>query len=176
MKLIKIYGPPAVGKLSVAEELSKITNFKVFHNHMANDIIANYLEFDEGDFWRYTDRIKKEVYKMAVREDINLITTTCFAQEHDEKGLKKQLKFFKKHSVKIYFVRLKCDREKLFKRVKKHSRKKHGKLKDAKKLKETLKKYRLEEPIDFVKSLEIDNTKISPKKVAQKIKKELKLK
>ena len=32
MKLIIIYGPPAVGKLTVAEELSRRTGFKILQN------------------------------------------------------------------------------------------------------------------------------------------------
>ncbi|MGI8542838.1 MAG: hypothetical protein ACR2MD_05085 [Aridibacter sp.] len=34
MKLIFIYGSPAVGKLTVANEIAKRTCFKVFHNHL----------------------------------------------------------------------------------------------------------------------------------------------
>jgi len=34
MKLVFIYGPPAVGKLTVANALAKVTGFKVFHNHL----------------------------------------------------------------------------------------------------------------------------------------------
>ena len=34
MKLVFIYGPPAVGKLTVAKELAALTGFKVFHNQV----------------------------------------------------------------------------------------------------------------------------------------------
>jgi tRNA uridine 5-carbamoylmethylation protein Kti12 len=32
MKLIFLYGPPAVGKLTVAQELVTLTGYKLFHN------------------------------------------------------------------------------------------------------------------------------------------------
>ena len=35
MKLIFIYGPPAVGKLTVARELARIAAFAVFDDHPA---------------------------------------------------------------------------------------------------------------------------------------------
>ena len=35
MKLLFIHGSPAVGKLTVANEIAKLTGFKVFHNHLS---------------------------------------------------------------------------------------------------------------------------------------------
>ncbi len=34
MKLIFIYGPPAVGKTTVGRELANITGYKFFYNHL----------------------------------------------------------------------------------------------------------------------------------------------
>lgn len=34
MKLIIIFGSAAVGKMTVGQELTKITDLKLFHNHM----------------------------------------------------------------------------------------------------------------------------------------------
>ncbi|MDF2884003.1 MAG: hypothetical protein K0R54_4569 [Clostridiaceae bacterium] len=44
MKLIIIFGPHAVGKMTVGQELSKITNLKLFHNHMTIDIVNDLLK------------------------------------------------------------------------------------------------------------------------------------
>ncbi|MFH1209967.1 MAG: shikimate kinase, partial [archaeon] len=41
MKLIYIYGPPAVGKLTVTKELAKLTNFKIFHAHLTADYVSS---------------------------------------------------------------------------------------------------------------------------------------
>ncbi len=35
MQLVYLYGPPGVGKLTVARELVALTGFKLFHNHLA---------------------------------------------------------------------------------------------------------------------------------------------
>lgn len=40
MNLIFIYGPPAAGKLTVATELVKLTNYKLLDNHKAIDCLA----------------------------------------------------------------------------------------------------------------------------------------
>lgn len=38
MRLIFIYGLPATGKLTVAQELAKRTGYKLFHNHLKRRI------------------------------------------------------------------------------------------------------------------------------------------
>lgn len=34
MKLLLLFGDAAVGKMTVGQELCKITDFRLFHNHM----------------------------------------------------------------------------------------------------------------------------------------------
>jgi len=175
MKLVFIYGPPGVGKLTVAKELSKITNFKVFHNHMTNDFVVNFETFGTKRFWKYVGKIKEVIYHMAFENNTNLITTGCYAKGHDDKSIKRKIKLFKKNKSQIYFVRLYCDKPQLENRVIAESRKEHGKLRDLKELKKVLKKYDFLAPIPFVKSLEINNSNISAKNVAKMIKKHYKL-
>ena len=40
MKLIIVFGPHAVGKMTVGQELEKITQLKLFHNHMTIDVVS----------------------------------------------------------------------------------------------------------------------------------------
>ena len=35
MKLLLLFGDAAVGKMTVGQELCKITDFRLFHNHMS---------------------------------------------------------------------------------------------------------------------------------------------
>lgn len=44
MKLIIIFGPHAVGKMTVGQELAKLTELKLFHNHMTIDIVSDLFE------------------------------------------------------------------------------------------------------------------------------------
>lgn len=52
MKLILIYGSPAVGKLTTANEIAKLTGFKVFHNHLTIDAVKPVFEFGSKSFWK----------------------------------------------------------------------------------------------------------------------------
>lgn len=54
MKFILITGPQAVGKMTVGQELEKITNLKLFHNHRPNSLEGeikekNYLRINNTD-------------------------------------------------------------------------------------------------------------------------------
>ncbi|GAE48204.1 hypothetical protein JCM21738_5289 [Mesobacillus boroniphilus JCM 21738] len=39
MKFVLIFGPQAVGKMTVGHELEKITELKLFHNHMTIELV-----------------------------------------------------------------------------------------------------------------------------------------
>jgi tRNA uridine 5-carbamoylmethylation protein Kti12 len=50
MKLVFIYGPPAAGKLTVATELSRLTGFKLFHNHVSIQFVESLFEYGTRTF------------------------------------------------------------------------------------------------------------------------------
>ena len=45
MSLIFIIGPPAVGKMTVGQDLAELTGFKLFHNHVAIETVAPYFSY-----------------------------------------------------------------------------------------------------------------------------------
>ncbi|MCC3359301.1 AAA family ATPase, partial [Bacillus sp. REN16] len=45
MKFVHIFGPQAVGKMTVGQELAKITELKLFHNHMTIDLVSNFFDY-----------------------------------------------------------------------------------------------------------------------------------
>ena len=46
MKLILPYGPPGVGKMTIAKELAAITGYTLFHNHMLLNALSDIFGFD----------------------------------------------------------------------------------------------------------------------------------
>lgn len=49
MKLVLIIGSGAVGKMTVGQELMKITNLKLFHNHMMIEPVIEIFGYFKGD-------------------------------------------------------------------------------------------------------------------------------
>lgn len=176
MNLIIIYGPPGVGKLAVANELSKVTGLKVFHNRVSVDILNKFLKFGTALFWEANLKIRLAVFEAAAKEKIKgLIFTFCYAYPDDNKNIRKIVNIIKKHGGKVHFVQLVCDEKTLFKRVKHASRNNFDKIRSVKKLDYALKKWDFFTKVPFVKTLVINNTEISAKNAAQMIKKHHKL-
>ena len=48
MKLVILFGNLAVGKMMVGQELTKITNLKLFHNHMTIEPVIEIFGYYEG--------------------------------------------------------------------------------------------------------------------------------
>jgi len=169
MKLIFIYGAPAVGKLTVANEIAKQTDFKVFHNHLSIDAIEPIFDFGTKPFARLTALIRVETIAEAARENINLIHTFCYAKDSDDKYVAKITEAVESNGGEICFVLLTCERSELEKRVLEESRKRFGKVNNLEILNEILGKYDLFSPVPESESLQIDNTNLAPEVVAQKI-------
>ncbi len=49
-KLVLICGPQAVGKMTVGQELTKITDLKLFHNHMTIELLLQIFEHKSKEF------------------------------------------------------------------------------------------------------------------------------
>jgi tRNA uridine 5-carbamoylmethylation protein Kti12 len=117
MNLVYIYGPPAVGKLTVANELAKLTGYKVFHNHVSIVFVKSIFEFGTPTFWRFVDKYRKEMLEGAAKERINTIFTFVYGKGTDDKFVRDILRRVKSHSARVCFVRLYCKPEELARRL-----------------------------------------------------------
>jgi hypothetical protein len=79
MKLVFIYGAPAAGKLTVARQISGLTGFPVFHNHLIVDAVGSVFPFGTPTFIMLRERFWLTVMCEAAREDRSLLFT--FAPE-----------------------------------------------------------------------------------------------
>lgn len=169
MKLIFIYGPPAAGKLEVANQLAKLTGYKVFHNHLSIDCIAPIFDFGTVSFWKLIELIRLETIAEAARARVNLIYTFCYAKDSDDPHVDKVLGAVKSSGGEVCFVLLVCDKKELEKRVTNESRQQFGKINNTVILNELLSKYELLMPVSQQSSLCLDTTDLPPQEAAQKI-------
>ena len=73
--LIYLYGPPAVGKLTVAERLSALTGWPLFHNHLSANAIRPVFAFGSKPFNDVVHRLRLDVIRTAMTEGMSLIFT-----------------------------------------------------------------------------------------------------
>ena len=169
MKLIFLYRAPAVGKLTVARELARLTCFKVFHNHLSIDCIEPIFDFGTPSFFKLIELIRVETVAEAARENVNLIYTFCYAKDFDDAHVAKIVESVEASGGEVCFVLLTCERSELEKRVLEDSRKQYGKANNLEILNEILDKYDLSSPVPGRESLQIYNTNLSPVETARKI-------
>lgn len=176
MKLIVLYGPPAVGKLTVARELIKITGYKLIHNHLAANLVASIFDFGTNPFYKLNDKFQLDMIEAAARAKVDgLVFTKCYIKGKHDSFIRVLVLKAKKHKIKTCFIRLSCDEKILMRRVKDPSRKKHGKLNCSTLLKQVFSKEDRISKIAGVKNLEINNTNIAPRRVALQVKRHFKL-
>ena len=70
MKLVVIFGNPAVGKLTVARELQQLSQWKLFHNHLVVDALLAVFEFGSRAFIDLRQRIWLDVFEQASRSGV----------------------------------------------------------------------------------------------------------
>ena len=66
MHFVCVFGPPAVGKMTVGHALAELTGFKLFHNHMSVEPILEVFDFGSPPFARLVTEIRRRVVEEAV--------------------------------------------------------------------------------------------------------------
>ena len=170
MKLVLIYGPPGVGKLTVASELAKLTGYKLFHNHLSIEFVKSIFEFGSKTFNRLVIKFRYEMLESAAKDGINTIFTLVYRKDYDDKYIRKLMRIIESYDGEMVFVRLHCSDKKLLERIKGRSRSKYSKIKNTNEFKELTSKNDLKSAISFVKSLTLDTGRYTPEESARKIK------
>ena len=170
MKLLFLYGPPAVGKLTVAEELVKLNNYVLFHNHLTQDLAKElYPEFNELRF-KLVDRIRLDIFEYAAENDTDLVFTYVYdGGAYDTKFVSDVVKTIRKRGGTVQFVQLQAPKEALLDRVDNDSRKQYHKLKDREKLRGFLESHPVNPRVPYDNMLVIDTSKMSAHDAAVRI-------
>ncbi|MBR2787486.1 MAG: AAA family ATPase [Clostridia bacterium] len=112
MKLIITFGPHAVGKMTVGQELEKITGLKLFHNHMTIDVVADLFENMPQERRRLTEEFRNQIFKSYVTSDEYGMIFTCMwalDRKEDWEYIDNLEKMFKANGGEVYYVELEAD-------------------------------------------------------------------
>jgi shikimate kinase len=177
MKLIFLYGPPASGKLTVAELLSKRTGITLFHNHMVHDMLKVLFPFENEELTHTRSHLARkfrlEIIEEAAKNNVSFITTFGQTQRDYKEYFRAVKKAVEDNNGEVVFIQLLPTKEALLDRVESPSR--IGKKLDSKDIYSQL----LEEHSGFMDSypdiehLRIDNSNLSPEEVCDIITEEL---
>ena len=178
MKLLLLFGNSAVGKMTVGQELCKITPFRLFHNHM---MIEPVLEIF-GDFnIEAIKRLREIIFEeFAKTNSFGLIFTFMWAFDHQEDWdyVESVKTCFGLAEEDVYYVELIAPQDIRLARNATENRLKHKASKrdieaSNNRLVNDDRRYRCESlpgEIPFPNYLRLDNSDISPEEAARIIK------
>ena len=174
MKLVLIVGSGAVGKMTVGQELMKITNLRLFHNHMMIEPVLDVFgSFDS----KVIARLREVVFDEFMKTDNEgMIFTVMWA--FDMPSDREYIMSVAEKFDEVYCVELVADqavrleRNRTENRLKNKASKRDIEISDGRLLREDANHRLVSEPgeIPFENYLRIDNTNLAPDTVAGMIK------
>lgn len=182
-RFVIILGPHAVGKMTVGQELAKITGLRLFYNHMSIELARKLFAPNEKEEFNSLNRtIRQKVFELFASGDLpGLIFTYMCAFDYQENidyliGI---IELFKSNGAKCCVVELCADFDVRLIRNKSENRLFYKESKrdldwSESEMRSTSEKYRLNsyegEKLPFESYIKIDNTNLAPDIVAQMIK------
>ncbi|MCD4751484.1 MAG: AAA family ATPase [Anaerolineaceae bacterium] len=112
MKLVIIFGPPAVGKMTVGYELAQQTGLKLFHNHMTIDLMLNFFVWGDPAFHRLVSELRTHIFEEVAQSELpGLIFTYVWDldQEGDKHEIDRLSEIFRAQGADVCFVELEAD-------------------------------------------------------------------
>ncbi len=169
MKLVFIYGPPAVGKLTVATELGRLTSFAVWDNHMSIDFLLPIFPFGTKSLGKLAEQIRVAVIEEAAREGVDVIFTFVFAYHEDVPYVERIFSAVETQGGSVCLVQLMCKIETQEERVLAADRARRQKVRSVDFVRDWNARLDLVTPIPERPTLTIDNTDTSPGEAARAI-------
>ena len=168
MRLVFVYGPPGVGKLTVASELSALTGFTLFHNHLTVNLVTSIFPPNTEAWNRLARRIRLDVFAEAAQEGVDLILTQAPRATGPEEVARvgAMIERVLVAGGEVVFMHLACDREELLKRVQRDDRALHSKFTEPEIL---VGMYDLGATLPFEPHLRLDVTRLPPPGAAAQI-------
>lgn len=177
MKLLLLFGNAAVGKMTVGQELMKLTGLRLFHNHMT---IEPVLEIFGGFNGEAIKRCRQVIFEeFAKTDNYGMIFTYMWAfdQQSDWDYVEQVKSIFAPYGTEFYYVELVASQQiRLERNISENRLKNKDSKRDIEASNRRLlnddSKYRLESlegEIKFPNYIKIDNSALAPEDVAKMI-------
>jgi shikimate kinase len=166
MKLIFIYGPPAVGKYTVGTALATQTGYKLFHNHLTVDVVRAL--FDDDDVRRSSllCDLRLQVIIAAADANIDIIFTLAHTAGESDVFVVQVIDAVTARGGSVHFVRLQAPDETLYARLGNESRHLLRKPTDPERLRRKL-LTPIKDKIDYRASIDLNTSRLTPQESAQ---------
>jgi hypothetical protein len=108
MKLLILFGPPAVGKMTVGNIIEQRTDYKLFHNHAIMDSVMHIFGRGTPAEDRLSRGIREQVIDEAANSGINLIFTYVwnFSRDKGKQNIDAYKQLYESRGGSVCFVEL----------------------------------------------------------------------
>lgn len=109
MHLVIVFGPPAVGKMTVGAALAERTGLRLFHNHLTIDLALRFFDFGTPAFHRLVREFRRRIFEEVAASDLpGLIFTYVWALDdpRDRAYVDEVLAIFAPVGAAVHFVEL----------------------------------------------------------------------
>ena len=129
MRLLFLYGLPAAGKHTIAQHLATLTGYKLFHNHLAVDLLLSVFDFGTQSFVELREQIWLSVFDHAAAANLPGLIFT-FAPERTVRPtfIPATLDILARNNATVDFIELTCPLPELHQRLANLSRQRFQKL------------------------------------------------
>lgn len=186
MKFLLLFGPQAVGKMTVGQELAKITGLKLFHNHMSIEMVAPFFSYGTEPGKRLVKLFRQAIFEEVANSELDGLIFTflwSFDRQADWDYVESVCQIFESRGADICMVELEADLEVRLERNKSPNRLEHKPTKrdiefSERDLLSTMAKNRVNSLPGEIKRdnyMRINNSALSPDLVATRIKEQFHL-
>ena len=117
--LVFIIGPPAVGKMTVGDELARRTGLRLFHNHQTIDLILPFFPFGSPPFGRLVGEFRRRILEEVASSDLpGLIFTFVWAFDlaSDDAVVEEYSEIFRARGGRVVYVELEATQDERLRR------------------------------------------------------------
>ena len=187
-KFVLISGGKAVGKMTVGQELEKITGLKLLHNHETLDLVSKFFDFDNHikKLKEISDKFRFTLFEEVAKSDLEGMIFTVvvyYDSKNDIDYVDRIRKIYEDNGGEFYYVELEADLDARLERNGSENRLKHKPSKrdlefSKKDLLKSMAEHRINSydgEVKYKNYLKIDNTNMSARDTAKLIKDTFKL-
>lgn len=101
-----LYGPPAAGKLTVANRLAELYDLRVLDNHASIDPSLRLFEFGTPEFVDLVEQLRVTLISAAASAGLDVVTTLVYASGEDDEHVERLASATETHGGVVHRVQL----------------------------------------------------------------------
>ena len=110
--LVLLFGPPAVGKMTVGAELERLTGFPLYHNHLSIESVLPVFDYGEPAFERLVALQRREMFREVASSTLPGLVFTfvwAFNEPDDLEYVREVAAIFDAEGGRVVYVELRAD-------------------------------------------------------------------